>query len=136
MIHGNASKYTRAWDRLHQYYSILIGEILPLLFLCYKPLLYLQIYICQMALIINNSLSLWSSHELGTIQAVSHCPLISDAQVSSQACPCGICGGCSGTGKEILLCTPVFIQSVSFYLHSTFIRTLPVLYNLSKWQLC
>jgi len=113
MIHGNASKYTRAWDHLHQYCSIITGEILPLFFLCYKPLLYL----CQMALIINNSLSFWSSQELGTIQAVSHCPLISEAQVSSQACPCEICGGCSGTGKDF----SCVLQFSPNQYHSTYI---------------
>jgi hypothetical protein len=85
-----------------------------------------------MALIINNNLSLWSSQELGMIQVVSHCPLTSEAQVSSQAFLYGICGSYSGTGKAASLCTPVFTQSLSICLHSTFIHPLPVLYNLKN----
>lgn len=100
---------------------------------CVTSHCYTYRYICQMALIIN-TISFWSSQRLGMIQAVSHCSLISETQVSSQAFLYGICGGYISTGKPGSLCALVFTQSLSLCLHSTFIHPLPVLYNLKNWQ--
>ena len=48
-------------------------------------------------------------------QAVSRRPLTAEARVRSRVCPCGICGGQSGTGTGFSTSTLVF----SCQFHST-----------------
>ena len=128
MIHGNASKYTKAWDHLHQYCSIINMKLFRYSF-CVRSHCCSYRYIHQIALIINNSLSLWSSQQLGTIQAVSHCH--SWSKFHLRPVHVGFEVAAVAFGSFLAVYSSVH-QSVSLYLHSTVIHSLPVLYNLSN----